>query len=137
MAQAKDWLAAVAATTIALAKYKTDETCTGIVLGTGLGALVQHMEVAYTIPYADIPNFAVATVEFHNGALLFGRLNGKPVIAMHGRFHFYEGYSMQEITFPIRVLKALGCTRLLLSNAAGGINPQFRKGDLVLIDDHI
>lgn len=132
-----DWIAALAATTDFLKPYAPDEGATGIVLGTGLGALVEHMEVAHSIPYSDIPHFPTATVEFHKGNLLFGKIGGKLVIAMQGRFHFYEGYTMQEITFPIRVLKALGCTHLLLSNAAGGINADFKKGDLVLIDDHI
>ena len=132
-----DWLRRVQETTDFLSRYKTDEGAVGVVLGTGLGALVGKMEVAHSIPYSDIPHFPTATVEFHKGQLLFGSISGKPVIAMQGRFHFYEGYSMQEITFPVRVMKALGCTRLLLSNAAGGINADFRKGDLVLIDDHI
>lgn len=132
-----DWLQRLGETTDFLHPYTTGEAATGIVLGTGLGALVQHMDVAHSIPYSDIPHFPTATVEFHKGTLLFGTLRGKPLIAMQGRFHFYEGYTMQEITFPVRVLKALGCTGLLLSNAAGGINPDYRKGDLVLLDDHI
>ncbi len=133
----QDWIAALAATTDFLRPYTQGEGATGIVLGTGLGALVSHIEVAHSIPYSEIPNFPTATVEFHKGALIFGKIGGKPVIAMQGRFHFYEGYTMQEITFPIRVMKALGCNRLLLSNAAGGINKDFKKGDLVLLDDHI
>ena len=132
-----DWLKRLGETTDFLRPYTTGEAATGIVLGTGLGALVQHIDVAHSIPYSDIPHFPTATVEFHKGQLLFGRLRGKPVIAMQGRFHFYEGYTMPEITFPIRVMKALGCTGLLLSNAAGGINRDYRKGDLVLLDDHI
>jgi purine-nucleoside phosphorylase len=133
----KDWLAALQTTTDFLGPYKTGNHSIGIVLGTGLGALVQHMEVAQTIAYSGIPHFPVSTVEFHKGQLIFGKIGGRDVIAMQGRFHFYEGYTMQEITFPIRVMKALGCTHLLLSNAAGGINAAFRKGDLVMIDDHI
>ncbi len=133
----QDWIAALAATTDFLRPYAQGAGATGIVLGTGLGALVGHMEVAHSIPYSDIPHFPTATVEFHKGNLLFGKIGNKHVIAMQGRFHFYEGYTMQEITFPIRVMKALGCRRLLLSNAAGGINKHFKKGDLVLLDDHI
>ena len=110
---------------------------TGIVLGTGLGSFINEMDVETTIPYKEIPNFPVSTVEFHKGQLVLGKVNGRKVIAMQGRFHFYEGYSMQQITFPIRVMKQLGIEHLLLSNAAGGLNPSFKKGDLVLLDDHI
>ena len=109
----------------------------GIVLGTGLGALVAEIEIKISMPYSDIPHFPEATVEFHKGHLIFGLLNNIPVIAMQGRFHYYEGYSMQQITFPVRVMKELGVQYLLLSNAAGGMNPAYKKGDLVLIDDHI
>ncbi len=109
----------------------------GIVLGTGLGQLVQHIQVEKSIAYQDIPHFPEATVESHKGHLIFGRVNNVPVIAMQGRFHYYEGYSMQQITFPIRVMKALGIQQLLLSNAAGGMHPDFKKGDLILLDDHI
>lgn len=109
----------------------------GIVLGTGLGALVNKIEVELTIPYTDIPHFPQATVEFHKGNLLYGKIGGVQVIAMQGRFHYYEGYSMQQVTFPIRVMKALGVETLLLSNAAGGMNLHYKKGDLILIDDHI
>lgn len=109
----------------------------GIVLGTGLGALVNKIEVELAIPYTDIPHFPQATVEFHKGNLLYGKIGGVQVIAMQGRFHYYEGYSMQQITFPIRVMKALGVETLLLSNAAGGMNLNYKKGDLILIDDHI
>lgn len=109
----------------------------GIVLGTGLGQLVNHLQVEVEINYTDIPNFPVSTVEFHSGKLLFGTLEGKKVIVMQGRFHLYEGYSLQEITFPVRVLKALGVSSLLVSNAAGAINLGYKKGDLMLIDDHI
>lgn len=110
---------------------------TGIVLGTGLGSFITEIEIEQTIPYGDIPNFPVATVEFHKGQLIIGKTGKKKTIAMQGRFHYYEGYSMQQITFPVRVLKALGIEYLLLSNAAGGMNPDYKKGDLVLIDDHI
>ncbi|GAA0526142.1 purine-nucleoside phosphorylase [Chitinophaga japonensis] len=109
----------------------------GIVLGTGLGELVQHIQVEKSIPYQEIPHFPEATVEFHKGHLIYGHIGTVPVIAMQGRFHYYEGYTMQQITFPIRVMKALGIQSLLLSNAAGGMNPGFKKGDLVLLEDHI
>lgn len=109
----------------------------GIVLGTGLGKFLDKMEVQERIHYRDIPNFPVATMEFHSGHLVLGMVGNKKVIAMQGRFHYYEGYSMKEITFPIRVLKSLGVKKLLLSNAAGGINLDFKKGTLVMIDDHI
>ncbi len=110
---------------------------TGVVLGTGLGEFINEMKIEKQIAYSDIPNFPVATVEFHKGQLLLGTIGNRKVIAMQGRFHYYEGYSMQEITFPIRVMKKLGVAQLLLSNAAGGINPDFKKGELVLIEDHI
>lgn len=110
---------------------------TGIILGTGLGELVKMIAVEKTIAYSDIPNFPLSTVEFHKGNLIYGKIGAATVIAMQGRFHYYEGYTMQQITFPIRVMKALGVQYLLVSNAAGGINPAFKKGDLVLIDDHI
>lgn len=109
----------------------------GIILGTGLGSFIDLLEEKQTIPYHEIPHFPMATVEFHKGQLVAGRIGSRKVIAMQGRFHYYEGYSMQQITFPVRVLKGLGIQFLLLSNAAGGMNPAFKKGDLVLIDDHI
>lgn len=109
----------------------------GIVLGTGLGGLVNEIEVAYSIMYASIPNFPISTLEFHSGKLIFGTLKGKKVVAMQGRLHFYEGYSMQQITFPIRAMKLLGIQYLLVSNAAGSLNPAFKKGDLMIINDHI
>jgi purine-nucleoside phosphorylase len=109
----------------------------GIVLGTGLGALVEKMEISLRLPYTEIPFFPVSTVSFHKGNLLFGKIGDVEVVIMEGRFHYYEGYSMQQVTFPIRVLRALGIELLLLSNAAGGMNPAYKKGDLVLIDDHI
>ncbi|MDB5279571.1 MAG: Purine nucleoside phosphorylase 1 [Ferruginibacter sp.] len=109
----------------------------GIVLGTGLHHLVNLMEIIQTIPYADIPNFPVSTVEFHKGNFIYGTIGNKKVLVMQGRFHAYEGYSMQQVVFPIRVMKLLGIQYLLLSNAAGGINLNFKKGDLVLIEDHI
>lgn len=109
----------------------------GIVLGTGLGGLVSEIDVEHSIMYASIPNFPISTLEFHSGKLIFGTLEGKKVVAMQGRLHFYEGYSMQQITFPIRALKLLGINVLLVSNAAGSLNPAFKKGDLMIIDDHI
>jgi purine-nucleoside phosphorylase len=109
----------------------------GIVLGTGLGQLVNEIELIVSLSYQDIPNFPVSTVESHTGKLIYGKLSGKLVLVMQGRFHYYEGYSFQEITFPIRVMKLLGIKTLLLSNAAGGVNLNFKKGDLVIIDDHI
>ena len=109
----------------------------GIVLGTGLGGLVKEIEVEFQLMYANIPNFPISTLEFHSGKLIFGKLQGKNVIAMQGRLHYYEGYSMQQITFPIRTMKALGITQLFVSNAAGSLNPEFKKGDLMIINDHI
>ena len=109
----------------------------GIVLGTGLGAFVKQVHILVSIPYTDIPGFPEATVEFHKGQLIYGMLGKVPVIIMQGRFHYYEGYNMGQITFPVRVMKELGIQYLLLSNAAGGMNPSYKKGDLVLIDDHI
>jgi purine-nucleoside phosphorylase len=113
------------------------EPLIGVVLGTGLGEMIQHIQIKKILDYADIPNFPVSTVEFHKGKLIYGTIQGKNVFVMQGRFHLYEGYTMQQITFPIRVMKMLGVKYLLLSNAAGGINKDFKKGDLVLIDDHI
>lgn len=108
-----------------------------IVLGTGLGELGKFMEVKQSIPYAEIPNFPISTVQGHKGNLLLGKFGGKNVIAMQGRFHFYEGYSMKEVTFPIRVLHELGVKQLFVSNAAGGVNKEFLVGDLMIITDHI
>ena len=108
-----------------------------VVLGTGLGSLVNKITVVETVPYHEIPHFVTSTVEFHKGQLILGTIGNSKVIIMQGRFHYYEGYSMQQITFPVRVMKALGIENLLLSNAAGGMNPKFKKGDLVLIEDHI
>lgn len=109
----------------------------GIVLGSGLGGLVNSMQVEHEIPYHEIPNFPVSTVKGHGSKLIMGSLGGKKVVAMQGRFHFYEGYSMQEVAFPVRVLKFLGVGKLFLSNASGGVNPSFKVGDLMVIDDHI
>lgn len=109
----------------------------GIILGSGLGGFVQIIEDKVSIPYRDIPNFPVSTVEGHKGELVFGKVHGRPIVAMQGRFHYYEGYNMQEVTFPVRVMQVLGVTGLIVTNAAGGINPAFHPGDLILIKDHI
>lgn len=109
----------------------------GIILGTGLGGLAQDIEAEVTVPYEDIPHFPHSTVESHAGRFVCGRLSGKSIVAMEGRFHYYEGYSLQQITFPVRVMKALGCEILLASNACGGMNPQFGKSELMVIEDHI
>ncbi|HEC32179.1 MAG TPA: purine-nucleoside phosphorylase, partial [Deltaproteobacteria bacterium] len=108
----------------------------GIILGTGLGALAKDIEKEITIPYPDIPHFPTSTVEFHAGNLIFGLLSGKEVVAMQGRFHYYEGYSMKQITFPVRVMKQLGTKILLVSNACGGLNPLSSLGDIMIIIDH-
>jgi len=115
-------------------KFKSE---IAIILGTGLGGLVNEIEIEHTIPYSEIPNFPVSTVEGHKGQLIFGLLGGKKVIAMQGRFHFYEGYSMKEVTFPVRVMKAMGIKTLFVSNASGGLNPKFKVGDVMMINDHI
>jgi len=109
----------------------------GIILGTGLGGLVKEIPIKHPIPYEDIPNFPVSPVEGHSGKLIFGELGGKNVMAMQGRFHYYEGYSMQQVTFPVRVMKLLGIKNLFVSNASGGVNPNFEIGDLMIINDHI
>lgn len=109
----------------------------GIILGTGLGGLVKDIEIEHEINYQDIPHFPLSTVESHTGKLILGKINGKNVVAMQGRFHFYEGYSMQQITYPVRVMKFLGVTTLLVSNACGGMNPIYKKGDIMIMQDHI
>ena len=125
--------------TVDFIKSKTNgfEPEIGIVLGSGLGGLVNVMEVQYTIPFADVPNFPISTVKGHKGQLVFGIISGRRVVAMQGRFHYYEGYSTALITFPIRVIKYLGAKLLVLSNASGGINPSFRVSDIMFITDHI
>lgn len=115
----------------------SDMPKTAIILGTGLGELVNHIETTDVIDYHDIPNFPVSTVEGHSGRLIFGKLGNKRVMAMQGRFHFYEGYAMQQVTFPVRVMKELGINTLFVSNAAGGMNPEFKIGDIMIINDHI
>jgi len=109
----------------------------GIILGTGLGNLVTHLTDTLEIPYEKIPNFPVSTVEGHSGKLIFGKLGNTDVLAMQGRFHYYEGYNMKEVTFPVRVMKAIGIETLLVSNASGGVNPDFEIGDLMIITDHL
>lgn len=124
--------------TVAFIRQRTQlDPKIGIVLGTGLGDLVNEIDQEAVISYEDIPHFPVSTVEYHAGKLIFGKIGGRPVVTMQGRFHYYEGYTMQEITYPIRVMKMMGVKTLLISNACGGMNPQFRKGDLMLMDDHI
>ncbi|NNU84082.1 purine-nucleoside phosphorylase [Geobacillus sp. BMUD] len=109
----------------------------GLILGSGLGVLADEIEEAVRIPYEEIPGFPVSTVEGHAGRLVYGRLEGATVVAMQGRFHYYEGYSLQEVTFPIRVMKALGVRELIVTNAAGGVNERFQPGDFMIISDHI
>ena len=110
---------------------------TAIILGTGLGELVNHITDQKELAYKDIPNFPISTVEGHSGKLIFGKLGTKDIMAMQGRFHFYEGYDMKQVTFPVRVMKQLGVKTLFVSNAAGGMNPTFKVGDLMVIRDHI
>jgi purine-nucleoside phosphorylase len=109
----------------------------GIVLGTGLGNFTNQIEILKTIPYAEIPNFPVSTVQGHQGEMIFGKVKDKTIVALKGRFHYYEGYSMQQVTFPIRVMKSLGINHLFLSNASGGTNSGFEVGDMMIIEDHI
>lgn len=124
--------------TLTFIRTKTQATPkVGIILGTGLGDLVKEIQQETVISYSDIPHFPVSTVETHAGKLIFGKIGGQDIVAMQGRFHYYEGYSMQQITYPVRVMKMLGVDTLLISNAAGGMNPMFRKGDLMIMIDHI
>lgn len=120
-----------------LAGKVSDMPRTAIILGTGLGTLVDYIEDKQYIPYSEIPNFPVSTVEGHSGNLIFGTLGGKRVMAMQGRFHYYEGYDMKTVTFPVRVMRALGVETLIVSNAAGGMNKEFLVGDVMVITDHI
>lgn len=120
-----------------ISKLSTVEPKVGIILGSGLGGLTKTIEIEKEIPYSEIPNFPVSTVEGHAGHLITGKLGGQSVIAMQGRFHFYEGWTMQDIAFPIRVMKLLGIKLLIVSNASGGLNPAFNVGDVMVITDHI
>ena len=118
-------------------KFTTENYPVGIILGTGLGGLVKDIDVKHQIKYEDLLHFPISTVESHHGKLIFGSINGKNVVAMQGRFHFYEGYTMQQITYPVRVMKFLGVETLLVSNACGGMNPDYRRGDVMIMVDHI
>ena len=109
----------------------------GVILGSGLGGFTEDIQIEFTLPYSEIPNFPIATVEGHKGALVFGTIGTKKVVAMQGRFHFYEGYSMKEVTFPVRVMKFLGIEKVIVSNASGGVNPNYKVGSIVIIKDHI
>ena len=120
-----------------LAEHISAKPETAIILGSGLGRLTEEIDIEQEMAYADIPNFPLSTVEGHTGKLIFGKLGGKDIMAMQGRFHYYEGYSMKEVTFPIRVMHQIGIRNLFVSNAAGGMSPDFRIGDLMVITDHI
>lgn len=109
----------------------------GVILGSGLGSFTEDIKIEFTLPYNEIPNFPVSTVQGHKGALVFGTIGTKKVVAMQGRFHYYEGYSMKEVTFPVRVLKYLGVKKLIVSNASGGVNPDYKIGEIIIIKDHI
>jgi purine-nucleoside phosphorylase len=109
----------------------------GVILGSGLGSFTDDIQIEFKLPYSEIPNFPISTVEGHKGALVFGTIGTKKVVAMQGRFHFYEGYSMKEVTFPVRVMKFLGIEKVIVSNASGGVNPNYKVGSIVLIKDHI
>lgn len=124
--------------TLSVIRQKTtDEFEIGIILGTGLGGLVNEINIEHEIDYADLPHFPLSTVESHHGRLIFGTIGNKKIVAMQGRFHYYEGYSMKQITYPVRVMKFLGVKTLLVSNACGGMNPLYKKGDVMLMVDHI
>ncbi len=120
-----------------LNKKTSNKPEVGIILGSGLGGLVNRMEIENTFPYEEIPGFPVSTVEGHSGKLIFGKLGGKYIVAMQGRFHYYEGYPMETVTFPVKVMHLLGIKTLIVSNAAGGLNPEFNVGDMMIISDHI
>ncbi len=124
--------------TVNYIKQKTNFTPEyAVILGSGLGSFTNDLKIEYTLPYTEIPNFPVSTVEGHKGALVFGTIGNKKVVAMQGRFHFYEGYSMKEVTFPVRVFKFLGVEKLIVSNASGGVNPNYEVGSIVILNDHI
>ena len=124
--------------TVSYIKEKTNFTPEyGVILGSGLGSFTDDMKIEFTLPYGEIPNFPVSTVQGHKGALVFGTIGTKKVVAMQGRFHFYEGYSMKEVTFPVRVMKYLGVEKLIVSNASGGVNPNYNVGEIVILKDHV
>ncbi len=124
--------------TVSYIKERVDFTPEyGVILGSGLGSFTDEIKVEFTLPYNEVPNFPVSTVQGHKGALVFGTIGDKKVVAMQGRFHFYEGYSMTEVTFPVRVMKFLGVEKLVVSNASGGVNPSYKVGSIVMITDHI
>ena len=124
--------------TVTYIKNKTNFTPEfGVILGSGLGSFTKDLAIEFTLPYTEIPNFPVSTVEGHQGALVFGKIGTKNVVAMQGRFHFYEGYTMQEVTFPVRVMKYLGIEKLIVSNASGGVNPKYKVGSIVVLKDQI
>jgi purine-nucleoside phosphorylase len=124
--------------TVSYIKEKTGFTPEyGVILGSGLGSFTDDIQIEFTLPYSEIPHFPVSTVQGHKGALVFGTIGSKKVVAMQGRFHFYEGYDMKQVTFPVRVMKYLGVTKLIVSNASGGVNPNYEVGSIVLIKDHI
>lgn len=127
----------IKATSTFIQKQTGYEAEVGIILGTGLGGLSKEIDIEHSLDYSDIPNFPVSTVEGHAGRLIFGHLGGKKIIAMQGRFHFYEGYSLQDVTFPVRVLRMLGVRKLIVSNASGGLNPNYKVGDIMMLTDHI
>ena len=137
MQQEINWLEKIQETATFIKEKVGEMPKVAIILGSGLGDLANKIDVKIAIPYAEIPNFPISTVAGHKGQLIFGNLGEKYVMAMQGRFHFYEGYSMKEATFPVRVMKAIGVETLFVSNAAGGMNPDFRVGDVMLITDHI
>ena len=124
--------------TVSFIKNKTNFTPEyGVILGSGLGGFTDDITIEHTLPYTEIPNFPVSTVQGHKGALVFGTIGTKKVVAMQGRFHFYEGYDMKQVTFPVRVIKYLGVEKLIVSNASGGVNPSYKVGDVAVITDHI
>jgi len=124
--------------TVSFIKEKTNFTPEyGVILGSGLGSFTDDIQIEFTLAYSEIPNFPMSTVQGHKGALVFGTIGTKKVVAMQGRFHFYEGYSMKQVTFPVRVMKFLGVEKLIVSNASGGVNPNYKVGDIVLIKDHV
>ncbi len=133
----KEMLEKINETLEVIRSYVKDEYRIGIILGTGLGGLVNEIKIDAEIDYSLLPHFPLSTVESHHGKLIFGKIAGRNIVAMQGRFHFYEGYTMQQITYPVRVFKFLGVETLLVSNACGGMNPDYKRGDVMLMTDHI